>query len=108
MAKATLKKKSNDSVRSFSAGRDENGQGMSGNPADRARPDDIHGQLMQEPAGDAQAAMLASGFTSDDATEATEAETPPENIAHIGDASLPSREELAKALDRATAPLGKK
>ena len=97
-----------DSLKSFNADRDENGQGLSDNPADRALPDDIQGQLSAEPTGDADTARLASGFTSDDATEATEAETPAENIAHISDATLPPRVEAAQAIERATAGLGKK
>ena len=97
----------NDSLRTFEADRDENGQGLTDNPADGGRADDIHGQLMAEPTGDAETARLASGFTSDDGTEATEAETPPENIAHIGDATLPPRADAAAAIERATAALGK-
>lgn len=96
-----------DNLKGFSASRDENGQGLTDNPADRARADDVHGQLMAEPTSESDAARLASGFTSDDATEATEAETPAENIAHIADATLPTREEAAAALERATASLGK-
>lgn len=95
-------------LKSFSAYRDENGQGLSDNPADRAKPDDVQAQLSAEPQGEAEAARLASGFTGDDGTEATEAETPAENIAHISDATLPPRAETAAALDRATAGLGKK
>lgn len=94
-------------LKSFSAYRDENGQGMSDNPADRARPDDVQGQLSAEPQGDSETARLASGFTGDDATEATEAETPAENIAHISDATLPPRAEAAAAIERATSGLGK-
>ncbi len=97
-----------DSLQSFNAGGDENGQGMSDNPADVARPDDVQGQLGQEPTSASEAARLASGFTSDDATEATEAETPPENIAHISDATLPPRSEAADAIERATASLAKR
>ncbi len=97
----------NDSLRTFDADRDENGQRLTDNPADQARVDDVQTQLMAEPTGDAETARLASGFTSDDATEATEAETPPENIAHISDATLPPRAEAAAAIERATAALGK-
>lgn len=100
-----------DSLKSFSPTRDENGQGMTDNPADQARVDDVQAQLSAEPTGDAETARLASGFTSDDATEATEAETPPENIAHIGDATLPGRSKAAaaaeEAIERSTASLGK-
>lgn len=50
---------------------------------------------------EADAARIAAGQPIDDATEATEEEVPAENIAHISDASLPSREEMAAAADRA-------
>jgi hypothetical protein len=50
---------------------------------------------------EADAARIAAGQPAEDATEAVEAEVPAENIAHISDASLPSREELAAAADRA-------
>ena len=103
----SAKTKTADSLKSFNAYRDESGQGMTDTPTDVARFDDVQGQLSREPTGEAEAARLASGFTSDDATEATEAETPPENIAHISDPSLPPRAEAAAALDRATAALGK-
>lgn len=96
-----------DSLKSFDAYRDENGQGLTDNPADRGRPDDVHAQLNAEPTGDAETARLASGFTSDDATEATEAETPAENIAHISDATLKTNPREAEAIERATAALGK-
>lgn len=94
-------------LKDFSAYRDENGQGMTDDPADVARFDDIQGQLSQEPTSESDAARLASGFTSDDATAATEAETPPENIAHISDPSLPKGGENADdPIERATASLG--
>ena len=44
---------------------------------------------------------VAADQQDQDATEETEAEVPAENIAHISDASLPSREELAAAADKA-------
>lgn len=56
--------------------------------------------------GEAEAARIASGQPVEDATEAVEAEVPAENIAHIGDARLPTREEAAAAIERATAGLG--
>ena len=51
--------------------------------------------------GEADAARIAGGQPVEDATEATEAEVPAENIAHIGDASLPSREQAAAAIEAA-------
>lgn len=103
MASETTK----DTLKSFDPYRDENGQGLGTADGDRPKYDDVHGQLSQEPTSESEAARAASGFTSDDATEATEAETPAENIAHISDATLPPRKEVADALDRATASLGK-
>lgn len=94
-------------LKDFSPYRDENGQGMTDDPSDVARQDDVHAQLGQEPTGDAETARLASGFTGDDATAATEAETPAENIAHISDATLPKPgEDPDKPMERATAALG--
>ena len=98
----------NNTLKGFNAYRDENGGGQTDNPADIARFDDVQGQLSQEPAGDSETARLASGFTSDDGTAATEAETPPENIAHISDARLPKRgPDSDTPIERATAALGK-
>lgn len=105
MADATKK---NDSLKTFNAYRDENGQNMSDAPNDRADPRSLQAELKSDPGGEAEAARIASGQPIEDATEQTEAETPAENIAHIGDASLPSREEAAAAIERATAGLGKK
>ena len=96
-----------DSLKSFNSYADTNGAGLGTEDGDKPRYDDVQAQLGQEPTSESEAARLASGFTSDDATEATEAETPPENIAHISDPSLPPRKEMAAALDRATASLGK-
>lgn len=96
-----------DSLKSFNSYVDNNGDGLGIADTDRPKYDDVQTQLSQEPTSESEAARLASGFTSDDATDATEAETPPENIAHISDASLPPRKEMAAALDRATASLGK-
>ena len=98
----------NDNLKSFSAYRDENGQGMTDAPNDRADPKGLRREMASDPGGEAETVRLASGQPVEDATEATEAEVPAENIAHISDATLPPRAEVAAALDRATASLGKK
>lgn len=69
------------------------------------QPQDEYGTLAEElrhvTGGEADGARYSSGAGADDATEATEEETPSENIAHISDASLPTREEQAAAFERA-------
>ena len=69
------------------------------------QPQDEYGTLAEElrhvTGGEADGARYSSGAGSDSATEATEEETPAENIAHISDASLPTREEQAEAFERA-------
>ena len=70
-----------------------------------AQPPDEYDNLSEElrhvTGGEADGARISTGASSEDATEATEEEVPAENIAHISDASLPSREEMAAAADRA-------
>lgn len=82
--------------------------GTAGKPIVRDIPDSGPTLDTQSSAtfGEADAARVASGQPVEDATEAVEAEVPAENIAHIGDASLPTREEAAAAIERATAGLG--
>lgn len=55
---------------------------------------------------EADAARIASGQPQEDATEAVEAEVPAENIAHISDARLPTREEQAAAMDASVKAAG--
>lgn len=70
-----------DSLKSFSAYRDENGQAMGqDSPTDVARPDDLQRILDGDPSGEAETARVASGHKSEDATEETEAEVPSETI----------------------------
>ena len=73
-----------------------------------SQPQDEYGNLAEElrhvTGGEADAARISTGDAGDGATEATEEETPAGNIAHIGDASLPTREEQAAAYERAHKP----
>lgn len=76
-----------------------------------AQPPDEYENLSDElrhvTGGEADGARISTGASGDDATEATEEEVPAENIAHISDASLPSREEMAAAAERAAKRSGK-
>lgn len=86
-----------DSLRDFNAHADRNGQDFErDSPLDVARPDELQRALQEDPSPQAQAARTASGFDRRDAiaggsvesVEATEAETPPENLRRIGDPSF--------------------
>ncbi len=113
-----------ENLKSFDAYRDENGQFMGqDSPTDLARPDDLQRHLNSDPRWEAETARGASGFARKDSVEGgtvessdqTTAETPPENIAHISDATLtPADREGAsgtaaaeEAVERATSGLGK-
>lgn len=69
------------------------------------QPQDEYGNLANElrhvTGGEADGARISTGASAEDGTEATEEEVPAENIAHISDASLPTREEQAAAFERA-------
>jgi hypothetical protein len=97
-----------DSLQNFSAYRDENGQGMTDEPTEVARPAVLQDKLARDPGGEAETARLASGHRDDDATAAVEAEVSAEAIDHISNPSLPSGKAAAdEAVERATAALGK-
>ncbi|TDR90478.1 hypothetical protein [Enterovirga rhinocerotis] len=70
--------------------------------------DSLADELQHAVGGEADAARLAAGQPIEDGTEAVEAEVPADNIAHISDASLPSREELAAAFERKAKAAGGK
>ena len=81
MADETPKK---DLLRNFSASVDENGQNMGQDrPNEIANPADLQKHLARDPSGEAETARIASGHTSDDATDATEAEMSKEAIAKL-------------------------
>jgi hypothetical protein len=96
-----------ENLRSFDAYVDENGQNMTDDPRDLARPADQQDAMKRDPSWPAEAARIASARrvgAMDDATDAVEAEVPAETIEHISDASLGGNDS---PLDRATSGLGK-
>lgn len=83
-------------LREFNASADRNGQDLGQDEArDLARPAELQRARESDPGWQAEAARIASGHARIDAVsggstasvEATEAETPPENLRRIGDAS---------------------
>lgn len=95
-----------DSLKDFDAYADRNGQDLGGeSPLDVGVPARTQHDLRSDPSGQAESARLASGFPRQDATEATEAETPPENLRRLGDASQ-TESGTKEAIDRATAAVG--
>ncbi|AWN44543.1 hypothetical protein U8607_08050 [Methylobacterium durans] len=95
-----------ESLKDFDAYADRNGQDLGGDsPLDVGVPSRTQRDLRSDPSGEAESARLASGFPRQDATDATEAETPPENLRRIrGDGDTPSATD--EAIDRATAAVG--
>ncbi|MBB2962792.1 hypothetical protein [Methylobacterium sp. R2-1] len=86
-----------DSLRNFNANADRNGQDFGqDSPLDVARPADVQRALQEDPSWQAQVARTASDFDRRDSiaggsvesVEATEAETPPENLRRISDPSF--------------------
>lgn len=86
-----------ESLRDFNAYADRNGQDFGqDSPLDVARPADLQRALQEDPGWQAQTARTASGFDRRDSiaggsvesVEATEAETPPENLRRISDPSF--------------------
>ena len=86
------------SLRNFDAYSDRNGQNQGqDDPLDLARPAHLQRALESDPSWQAEVARLASDRSRIDSiaggsvetVEATEAETPPENLSRIGDATLP-------------------
>mgnify|MGYP001807882282 FL=1 len=98
------------SLKEFNANTDRNGQDLGqDSPLDVGLAANTQTDLKRDPAGDAQAARIASGTPGSDATDATEAETPPENLKKLqGDFSAVSGKgsNLGEAIDRATAAVG--
>ncbi|MDP4004972.1 hypothetical protein [Methylobacterium sp. NEAU K] len=94
------------SLKDFDAYADRNGQDLGqDSPLDVGLPAKTQADLKQDPAGDAQAARIASGTPGSDATDATEAETPPENIRRLeGESGIAAT--MDEAIDRATAAVG--
>lgn len=81
-------------LREFDAYTDRNGQDFGQDEArDVGRPAELQHSLQSDPSWQAETARIASGFPRLDSVaggsvasvEATEAETPPENLRHISD-----------------------
>lgn len=94
------------SLKDFSAGTDRNGQDLGqDSPLDVGTAARTQADLKRDPAGDAETARIASGMSSEDATDATEAETPPENLRRIRGEGEPGT-AINEAIARATASVG--
>jgi len=91
------------SLKDFDAYADRNGQDRGqDSPLDVGLPQRTQADLKSDPSGEAETARIASGTPGQDATDATEAETPPENLRRLrGEDSSAS-----EAIDRATASVG--
>lgn len=97
--------KSRPSLKDFDAYADNNGDVGQDDPRDVGIAARTQGDLRSNPMGEAETARIASGTPGEDASDATQAETPAENLKHIGDASQPDA-KAAEAIDRATAAIG--
>lgn len=97
------------SLKEFDAYADRNGQDFgTASPLDVGIPSRTQAELKGNPDGTAEAARLASGTPRQDATDQTEAETPPENLRRISDPSSSPQPDAkaAEAIERATAAVG--
>lgn len=93
------------SLRDFDAATDRNGQDLGQeSPLDVGIAARTQADLERDPAGEAQTARIASGLTSEDATDATEAETPPENLRALRGGGPDAA--ASEAIERATASVG--
>lgn len=93
------------SLKDFDANADRNGQDLGqDSPLDVGLPANTQADLKRDPAGDAETARIASGTPGSDATDATEAETPRENLDKLKGTS--GNPDLSEAIDRATAAVG--
>ncbi|GJD46476.1 hypothetical protein AFCDBAGC_4358 [Methylobacterium cerastii] len=94
------------SLKGSSANTDHNGQDLGqDSPLDVGTPSRTQAGLKGNPAGEAETARIASGMKSEDATDQTEAETPPENLRAIRGEGQPGA-TASEAIDRATAAVG--
>ena len=94
------------SLKDFDANADRNGQDLGqDSPLDVGLAARTQADLKRDPAGDAEAARIASGTPGSDATDATEAETPRENLDKLRGTSG-GGSDLSEAIDRATAAVG--
>lgn len=94
------------SLKDFDANVDRNGQDLGqDSPLDIGVAAKTQAELKRNPAGDAEAARIASGTPGSDATDATEAETPPENLKKL-QGEFGHGSSMDEAIDRATAAVG--
>ncbi len=95
------------SLKDFDAYADRNGQDLGQtSPLDVGVAARTQGDLKSDPAGEAETARLAAGTPRSDATDATEAETPPENLRRIRGETAGQDAATEEAVARATAALG--
>ncbi|GJD95811.1 hypothetical protein [Methylobacterium iners] len=94
------------SLKDFDAYTDRNGDVGQEDARDVGIAARTQADLRRDPMAQAEAARWASGTPRQDATDATEAETPPENLRRISDPT-PKSTDAAEAIDRATAAVGK-
>ncbi|GJD34717.1 hypothetical protein [Methylobacterium aerolatum] len=98
--------KQRPSLKEFDAYADRNGQDLGqDSPLDVGLPQRTQSDLRRDPGGEAETARIASGQPQQDATDATEAETPPENLRRLKGETTPSP-AATEAIDRATAAVG--
>jgi hypothetical protein len=91
------------SLKNFDPYTDRNGQDLGqASPLDVGLPQRAQTDLRQDPGGEAETARIASGLPGEDATDATEAETPPENLRKLKGENSAAEE----AIERATAAVG--
>lgn len=96
-------------LKDFDAYADRNGQDLGQNlsqdsPRDIGVPERTQGDLKRDPQGQAETARIASGTPGQDATEATEAETPDANLDRLRGAGQSGA--AREAIERATAAIG--
>jgi hypothetical protein len=94
------KRSERPNLRDLDASTDRNGQDLGQDEArDVGRPAELQRELESDPSWQAETARIASGHPrldsvaggSNASVEATEAETPPENLRHLGDARTTSK-----------------
>lgn len=94
------------SLKDFDAYADRNGQDLGqDSPLDVGLPQNTQADLKRDPGGQAEAARIASGTPRQDATDATEAETPPENLRRLK-GETDTAPAASEAIERATAAVG--
>lgn len=92
-------------LKEFDAYADRNGQDLGqASPRDVGVPERTQADLKRDPQGQAETARIASGTPGQDATDATEAETPDANLDRLRGAGQAGAAQ--EAIERATAAVG--